>query len=92
VRVAWPRRLRNRVVCAEDFEGARVARCAGVCDDNVVDGRVFAPEAREADAEDHFRGAEDSGDGSLSGLGEGWRRREGAGEVLGFFGRGFAGT
>ena len=54
VRVTWPWRLRDRVVCAEDFEGPRVARCAGVCDDDVVDGCVFAPEARETDAEDHF--------------------------------------
>jgi hypothetical protein len=63
VRVARPRRLRNRVVCAEDFEGPRVARCAGVRDDNVVDGRVLAPEARETDAEDHFFFLEKGGDG-----------------------------
>jgi hypothetical protein len=51
--IAWPRWLRNGVVCAEDFEGPRVARCAGVRKHNVVEGRVLLAEATEADSEDH---------------------------------------
>ena len=51
--VAWSRRLWDGVVCAEDFKGARVARCAGVGEHDVVEGRVLLAEAREADTEDH---------------------------------------
>ena len=51
--VARPRRLRNGVVCAKDFEGPRIARCAGVSEDDVVEGRMLLAEAREANAQDH---------------------------------------
>ena len=51
--VARSRWLWDGIVCAEDFERSRIARSAGVCEHNVVEGRMLLAEAREADTEDH---------------------------------------
>ena len=51
--VARSRCLWNGVVCAEKFERSRIARSAGVCEHDVVEGRVLLAEAREADTKDH---------------------------------------
>ena len=51
--VARSRRLWDGIVCAKDVEGAAVARCAGLREHNIVEGRVLLAEAREANAENH---------------------------------------